>query len=187
MKLADLQGVIKSDGKNKFTASEVEALIAEALAQVASVAAPKPNPIGNIVVQLADSDGVYPDARSGGKSTKVVECMVELPDAGIKIPSAIYARYTPTAGGSEVEFQASFPRGCKAVDAFAKNEFLARVEAAAAQWPGWDTATEAAMMRLGLRTSTASARPSGQTERPRLVKSIQPIAAPATQPVAATA
>lgn len=183
MQIADFHKSL-SAGQKSFKSTDVEALVAALLAaQPAPTAAPVIAPLGAVVVSMVDSDAVYPARFGGGKSTKVVECSVELPHAGVRVVASIYGNYTPTTDGHEIIFQANFPRGLKALDTVAKNEFLAHVELAAQRWPGWETASTAAMHRL-LGTKPASAgklvsdKPA--SERPRLVARIPQLTAQPT-------
>lgn len=117
-------------------------------------------------VECNAKDGAVSE-RYGRKSCEVMEIIVAVPAAGIRIVGSLYANLTTKAEGTFVEFTAYVPpKSIKYRDSDAKDLLLATMEHAASNWHGYDKATASAEKRLLGQTHKIA----GQLERPRLVK-----------------
>lgn len=164
-------------------AKRVESLLAHAVA--ATVAAQPPR-FGEPTITVVDTDASYADkfGDAGARSTKMLEVTVPLPASGLKVKATIYAKLARKADGDEITYHAALPakQAVTGIDKDAKEQFLAFVELAASQWPGWNKASEAADARLlGTKLPAKGAGPV--LERPRLVKTVK-VAAASNQPAA---
>jgi hypothetical protein len=106
--------------------------------------------------------------KYGRVSCPAIVALVPILGTGLAVEAAVWGERKETKDGIEVEFAASLPRGFKPFgnDADdARENFIAHVELSAAKWPGFESATDAAVTLLtGIKTKT------NKVERPRLVK-----------------
>lgn len=94
-----------------------------------------PSKFGVVVFAIPDSQYVNAGRFGGGKSTALCDFVVPVPFIGMSIQSRIYARLDVQASGDRVKFDVSLPKGIKAQSPSHKADFIAHVEAAAADWP----------------------------------------------------
>lgn len=140
------------------------------------------NPFGRVSFAWPKYDTVYPDARGGGKSYKMLTFAVPFVGCGLVVDGAIYMRLKTTDTGYEITAGASLPKQLSGNKADS-DAFLAHVENSAIRWAEYESAWAAAEAKL---TGAKVDKPKGIMSRPdmapRLVKQLAPVA-PVAAPV----
>lgn len=147
-------------------APEVDKIISEMQAGQAELMTLRDHGYGP--VECSSADGTVSE-RFGRKSCAVIECIVPVPMLGIKIMGTIWGRLETKADGTTVKFEASMPKGVKHIDDAGKERILAHMENGAAEWAGFEKATDAASAKLMGQTT---AKPGTVGARPTLVKRV---------------
>lgn len=127
--------------------------------------ATRPEPkFGPVALSCPATASIFEQKR-GGKSTVAVNASVPLPQVGLIVDCAIWARLTVSADGQRIDFDAALPSRMKAIDESAKQAFIDHVELAASKWAGYESAASAAEARLLGRDKTGK---DGKAMQPRL-------------------
>lgn len=138
------------------------------------------NPFGRVSFAWPKYDSVYPDARGGGKSTKMLMFTVPLSGCGLSVDGSIYMRLKVTDTGHEIQASASTPKALSG-DKASTDAFLAHIENSAMKWAEYDAAWGAAESRLTGVKVESTAKVVRPNMAPRLVKAV-PTALPTSAP-----